>query len=145
MSLLARIVAGRRSKFAVLGAWIAVAVALGPLAARFEAAQRNEPSSFLPGDAESVLVLEAGAGFEAGEVAPAVVVFRDPDGLGDAGRAGVMQAAQRVDDAGIEGVGPLSPPRYSRDGTAAVVTVPIAAEGDEELLIGAVADVRERV
>ena len=145
MSVLARLVAGRRSKFAALGIWTAVALGLGPLAAQFESAQRNEPSSFLPGDAESVVVLEAGEGFEGGDVTPAIVVFRDPGGLDTQGRAAVALAQARVGEAGIEGVKPLLPPRYSEDGTTAVVTVPIQAEGDEEILIGAVDDVRDLV
>lgn len=145
MSVLARLVAGRRSKFAALGIWTAVALGLGPLAAQFESAQRNEPSSFLPGDAESVVVLEAGEGFEGGDVTPAIVVFRDPGGLDTQGRAAVALAQARVGEAGIEGVKPLLAPRYSEDGTTAVVTVPIQAEGDEEILIGAVDDVRDLV
>lgn len=145
VSVLARLVAGRRSKFAALGVWIVVALAVGPAAAKFESAQRNEPSSFLPGDAESVVVLEAGKGFESGDVTPAIVVFRDAEGLGAKGRVSVAQAFERVEEAGVEGVRPLSPPRLSEDGTTAVVTVPIEAGGDEEVLIGAVEDVRELV
>ncbi len=145
MSVLARLVAGRRSKFAALGIWIAVALGLGPLAAQFESTQRNEPSSFLPGDAESVVVLEAGEGFEGGDVMPAIVVFRDPGGLDPQGKAAVALAQARVGEAGIEGVEPLLPPRYSEDGTTAVVTVPIQAEGDEEILIAAVEEVRDLV
>jgi len=145
VSVLARLVAGRRPKFAALGIWIAVALGLGPLAAQFESTQRNEPSSFLPGDAESVVVLEAGEGFEGGDVMPAIVVFRDPGGLDPQGKAAVALAQARVGEAGLEGVEPLLPPRYSEDGTTAVVTVPIQAEGDEEILIAAVEEVRDLV
>jgi RND superfamily putative drug exporter len=48
MSNLASLVSGRRSKFAVLGVWLLVVIGLGPLAGKFESAQKNEPSSFLP-------------------------------------------------------------------------------------------------
>jgi putative drug exporter of the RND superfamily len=145
MTALARLVAGRRSKFAVLGFWIAVAVLLGPFAAQFESAQKNEPSSFLPGDAESVAVLEAGSGFPAGDVTPAIVVLRDEGGLGPAGAASLERALGRVEEAGITGVSAVSAARFSEDGTTAVAAVPIDAGGDEEVLIDAVEDVRELV
>jgi RND superfamily putative drug exporter len=139
----ARLVAGRRSKFVAIGLWVVLAAGLGPLAGRFEGVQRNEPSSFLPEGAESVVVLEEGERFPSGEVTPAIAVFRDPGGLDDGDRAFVEQAAERVAAARIEGVRPPAPPVFSEDGTAAVVTIPIAAEGDVDVLIGAVDDVRE--
>ena len=144
MNRFATVVAGRRSKFLVLGAWVLLVLALGPFAGRFEQAQRNEPSSFLPEGAESVEVLEAAAGFPSGEVTPAVAVFRDPDGIAT-GRSAVERARSRVENADLEGVERLAPVAYSRDGTGALIAVPIRAEGDEEVLIGAVEDVRELV
>ena len=140
-----RLVAGPRAKFVVLGVWVVLVLVLGPLAGRFEGVQQNEPSSFLPGDAESVAVLEAAKGFPSGQSTPAIVVFRDPDGLGAEGREAVEQIRARVDDADIEGVGALPPSVISEDGKAAVVTVPIEAAGDEEVLVGAVEDVRDLV
>lgn len=145
MSRFADVVSGRRSKFFVLALWVVLVVALGPFAGRFEGAQRNEPSSFLPEGAESVEVLNASSGFPSGEVTPAVAVFRDPDGLAGGGREAVERARARVDDAGLEGVQPVAPPVFSRDGTAAFFAVPIKAEGDEEILIGAVEEVRSLV
>ncbi len=142
---LLRLIAGRRSKFVVLAVWVVLAIALGPLAGRFESVQQNEPSSFLPGGAESVRVLEASAGFPSGEATPAIAVFRDADGLDAAGRAAVEHVRQRVFGAGIEGVGELSPAVTSDDGKAAVLTIPIVAGGEEDVLIGAVEDVRELV
>jgi putative drug exporter of the RND superfamily len=135
----ASFVSGRRSKLLVLAAWVALVAALAPLAGRFEGAQRNEPSSFLPESAESVAVLEASDGFPSGDVTSATVVVRDAGGL-DA--AVVNGLRDRIQGAGIEGVEPLPPPTRSEDGTAALLTVPILAEGEEDILIGAVAEVR---
>ena len=140
-----RLVAGRRSKFVVLAVWVVLVIALGPLTGRFESVQQNEPSSFLPDGAESVAVLEASAGFPSGEATPAIAVFRDATGLDAAGRAAVDQARRRVSEAGIEGVGQLPPTATSDDGKAAVLTIPIVAGGDEDILIGAVEDARELV
>jgi RND superfamily putative drug exporter len=142
MSHLAGIVAGRRAKFLVLGAWVVLVFALGPFAGRFEQVQRNEPSSFLPEGAESVEVLEASSGFRSGEVTPAVAAFRDPDGLA---RGTVERARARVEGAELQGVGRLAPAVFSADGTGALFAVPVRAEGEEEVLIDAVESVRELV
>ncbi len=138
-------VSGRRSKLVVLGLWVVLLAALAPLAGRFEQAQRNEPTTFLPGSAESVAVLEAADAFPSGDAPPAVVVVRSADGLDDAERAAVAGARDDVAAAGIEGAGEPSPPVFSEDGTAALVVVPIAAEGDEEVLVAAVEELRELV
>jgi RND superfamily putative drug exporter len=145
MNTFVRVVSGHRSKYLVLAAWAVLVVSLGPLAGKFEQAQRNEPSSFLPGGAESVAVLKAAGGFPSGEVTPAIAVIRAEEGLGEAGRAAVGDARARVAAAGIEGVESLTPPAYSEDGRAAVITIPIRAEGDEEVLIDAVETARELV
>ncbi len=143
MSKLAAVVAGRRAKFLVLLAWIVLAGALAPLAGKFESAQKNEPSSFLPGGAESVRVLEAADGFARGQATPAVVVFSAPAGLDETMRAAVEERRAALVAAQIEGVTFVTPPTYSEDGTAALLTVPIVAGGDEEILIDAVERVRE--
>ncbi|MFO7571954.1 MAG: MMPL family transporter [Gaiellaceae bacterium] len=141
----ASFVSGRRSKFAVLGLWLALIAGLAPFASQFESAQQNEPSSFLPGGAESVAVLEASAGFPSGEVVPAVVVFRGDAELDEGQRAAVESAREEIASASIEGVQESPPPTFSEDGKAAIVVVPIEARGDEEVLVGAVEDVRELV
>ena len=105
-TFLGRLVAGRRRRIVVLALWLLLTLALGPLAGRFEGVQKNEPSSFLPGDAESVAVLEASEGFPSGEVTPAIVIFRDPAGLDAEARTTVERKRKAIAEAGIEGVGP---------------------------------------
>ena len=70
MSAFAHLVSGRRSKFVVLALWIGALVALGPLIGQFESKQRNEPSSFLPEDAESVRALEPPTSFPPQRASP---------------------------------------------------------------------------
>ena len=142
---LSRLVVGRRRRFVVVGVWVLAAAALGPLAGRFEQAQQNDPATFLPGGAESVKVLEAAKGFPSGEQTPAVAVFRDRRGLGPRGRAAVEEARAELRAASIPGVSGVSPAAWSRDGTAAVVGVPIRAGGDSDLLVSAVERVRTTV
>jgi len=141
-TLLTRLVVGRSRRFVVLGAWLVLAAALGPLTGRFESVQKNEPASFLPGDAESVRVLEASKGFPSGEQTPAVVVFRAPAGLAGGARDAVERKRAELVQAEIAGVAGVSPLAWSEDGTAAVVSVPIVAGGDEKLLVSAVDGVR---
>ncbi len=76
--------AGRRAKWVVFAIWfIAIFVAAGPanLPGKFSDAEDNESTSFLPGDAESTKALEATEALQAGELAPAVIVYRRESGL----------------------------------------------------------------
>jgi putative drug exporter of the RND superfamily len=144
-TFLGRLVAGRTRRIVVLALWLLLTLALGPLAGRFEAAQKNEPSSFLPGDAESVAVLQASEGFPSGELTPAIAVFRDPAGLGAEARTAVERKREAIAEADIEGARPPSPVAFSEDATGAVIAVPIEAEGDADVLVAAVDDVRDIV
>ncbi len=143
MSILSAAVSGRRSKLLVLLAWILLAAAFAPLASKFESAQKNEPSSFLPGDAESVKVLEASDGFSRGQATPAIVVYSAPTGFDGSTKAAVDKRREAILAARIEGVTFVTPPTYSEDGIAALLSVPIVAGGDEQILIDAVDSIRE--
>jgi putative drug exporter of the RND superfamily len=76
--------AGRRAKWIVLALWLlGIFVATGPanLPGKFEDAEDNESTSFLPGDAESTDALKATESLQGGELAPAVIVYRRATGL----------------------------------------------------------------
>lgn len=76
--------AGRRSKWVVFALWfLAIFIAAGPagLPEKFEEAENNEATSYLPGDAESTAALNATEELQNGEIAPAVIVFRRQAGL----------------------------------------------------------------
>ena len=65
--------AGRRAKWIVFAIWfVAIFVAAGPanLPAKFEDAESNEATSYLPGDAESTKALDATESLQNGEIAP---------------------------------------------------------------------------
>ena len=138
MTPLARLVSGRRSKFVVLGVWVIALAAMGPFAAKFESKQHNEPSSFLPGSAESVAVLEAGKEFPSGQATAAIIVFSRPEGLTPADREAIAEVQAELNAAPPEGLTAVGPPRYSEDGTAAILVAPIVAEGDDQVLLDAV-------
>src|SRR4026209_279939 len=126
---LARLVAGRRSKFVAIGAWILLVAGLAPFAGKFEGAQKNEPSTFLPGNAESVKVLEAAQTFPSGDATIATIVFHDPGGLNAAERQSIETALNGLAIEAVPSATQATPPRYSRDGNAAVAAGPIVAAG----------------
>jgi RND superfamily putative drug exporter len=124
--------AGRTAKFVVLGVMLLFAMAAGSLAGKFEDAQENETSSFLPAGAESVQVVEAVKQFPSGEVANAVTVI-----AGDGRRVGAeeQQAAQQLvqtlnerrTDLMERSEGPIP----SRDGQALLVITPVRNSPDD--------------
>src|SRR6185437_10750895 len=74
---------GRRRRWLVVAVAVAVLLVGGaaPLGTRFDAAQKNDPASFLPGGAESVRSLEQQRRFPSGAQTPAVTVVRRAGGL----------------------------------------------------------------
>ena len=143
MSAFASLVSGRRSKFVVLAAWLAALVALGPLIGSFESKQKNEPSSFLPEDAESVQALELSDGFPSAEGVAAIAIFSREGALSDADRAAIAGIQEQLAASPPDGVVAVSPPQPAEDGQAAIVVSQIVADGDEEILIEAVDAIRE--
>jgi RND superfamily putative drug exporter len=145
---------GSRAKWAVFAVWfLAIFAAAGPaeLPAKFEAAENNEASSYLPGDAESTAALEATETLQGGELAPAVVIYRREAGLTAADRRYIDASMVELDEAseefpGIvltEGEQAFSGPVLSRDGKAAIVSANIDAEGEGERILDPVEAWRE--
>src|SRR5918995_3564390 len=128
---------GRWSKWVVLGFWIAVFAAAGPLSAKLNSAQQNDASAWLPNNAESTQVVELAKRFTPSDVFPALVVYERPDGpITAADQAKVAADVGRfatVKDVSGKVLGPIP----SEDGRALQVVVPIrvAEEGNgwEEL------------
>jgi len=144
---------GPRAKWIVFALWfLAIFIAAGPaeLPTRFEDAENNESSSYLPGDAESTAALEATETLQGGELAPAVVVYRRDSGLTGADRRYIGTSMAELDEASGEfpGVveqdgGAFSGPVLSKDGKAAIVTANIDAEGEGERILDPVEAWRE--
>ncbi len=145
LTRLAAFPASRRGKWVALGVWILLLVVSAPFAARFESAQENRPSSFLPGGAESVETLQLTEEFPSGEVSPAIIVYRRDGGLTPADRATIAADRAEIDARDLEGAAPAGPASVSVDGTAAIIAVPITAGGDSELLIDNVDAIRDVV
>ncbi len=137
---------GRRSKFAVVGVWLVVLFAIGPLAGQFEDAQENDPADYLPGNAESVETIEELEEFPSGDIAEAITVFYRSGGLTPADQAAIEETQATIDAERREGVGESSPPIPSEDGTTALVITPITVEDGTneagELLVDATDDIK---
>ena len=75
--------AGRRSKWVVFAVWVVAVfgMAAANLPGKFSDAEKNESTSFLPGDAESTKALAVTKQLEGGERAATVIVYRRDGGL----------------------------------------------------------------
>jgi RND superfamily putative drug exporter len=74
---------GRRAKWIILVLWfLGIFAAMGAgLPEKFEEAENNEATSYLPEDAESTKALAKTEALQNGEIAPTVIVFRRESGL----------------------------------------------------------------
>ncbi len=124
---------------------LVVMAALSPFSGKFEDAQENEATSFLPGDAESVRALEAIERFEDGQVAAAVTVIARKGGLTPDDRAAAeglvrdLEGDPPIITAGTEG------PIPSEDGEALLVLTQVrdtGGSGDD--FLDSVTDIRNR-
>jgi RND superfamily putative drug exporter len=91
--------AGRRAKWVVFAIWlVAIFVAAGPanLPAKFEDAESNEATSYLPGSAESTKALKATESLQNGEIAPAVIIFRRESGLTAADHRTIVEDVEKM-------------------------------------------------
>jgi putative drug exporter of the RND superfamily len=143
----ARLPGGRRAKFAVVGVWLVLLVAIGPLAGKFEEAQENDPADYLPANAESVRTLDRLEGFPSDDRADAIVVFHRDGGLTGGDRAAIARVRAAINGrvrAAINAerrdtVAETGPARISGDGGTALlatpITVPEEASGDAEDLL----------
>ncbi|WP_304523613.1 MMPL family transporter [Actinocorallia sp. API 0066] len=109
----------RRGTWIVLGAWILLAVLLGPLAGRLEQVEEDGPNAFLPGNAESAQVNLLLADFRQDDAMPAVIVYTGPKDVITERAEADRPAFSRV--SGTE----TGPPVTSDDGKAVIVVVPL--------------------
>jgi RND superfamily putative drug exporter len=169
--------AGRRAKWIVFAIWfLAIFIASGPanLPGKFEDAESNEATSYLPGSAESTDALAATESLQKGELAPAVIVYRREAGLTAGDRRTItedvaaMANGERfpgvIADGATAAAGgrksadgpsavpgqprdyaPFVGPVLSADGKAAIVTAYIAGNGEGERILDPVESWREEI
>jgi putative drug exporter of the RND superfamily len=144
---LAQLPGGRRTKFAVVGIWLVVLLAIGPLAGKFEDAQENDPADYLPANAESVKTIDRLDGFPSDDEADAIIVFHRDGGLAARDRAAIGRIRRAINEQvrpainaeRRDTVAETGPAQISGDGATALVTTPITvpeeASGDAEDLL----------
>jgi RND superfamily putative drug exporter len=126
---IARLVCGRWSKWIVLGLWIVVLAAAGPLAGKLTGVEKNDNSAWLPGSAEATQVADLQKQFQTDDIAPAVIVYERPSGITPADQAKVAQDVKTI--GGIAGVtGQVLGPLPAKDNKAIQVIVPIKVDAD---------------
>jgi RND superfamily putative drug exporter len=88
--------------------FVAIFIAAGPanLPGKFEDAESNEATSYLPGDAESTKALNATESLQKGEIAPAVIIFRRDSGLTAADSKAIVETVGKMASKRFPGVVP---------------------------------------
>jgi RND superfamily putative drug exporter len=138
---LARVVTGRRSKWAVIAVWVAILAALAPQGMTLSKVTTDETATAdsLPSDSQSAQVAATlRKRFPGGDTLLALAVYRRPGGLTPADRAKATADAGRVSKvAGVSGVlapfGPApAPGLISRDGSTAFTAIPLTSRDSDK-------------
>ena len=125
---LSHALSGRRSKFAVLAAWLIIAAIAGPLALKLTEVQDNEQLGALPASAEAKQALDrAGGGLPRADGPVAVAVYARDTGLTDADRAEGRGRPGGV-RAGTPRAARSRRPQPSDDGQAMLLAFPLAGD-----------------
>jgi putative drug exporter of the RND superfamily len=147
MSKLLTFPAGRRAKWIVLGVWLVVI--FGSMAAnlpgKFADNEKNESTSFLPGDAESTKALEATKQLQGAELAPIVIVYHRDGGLTAQDRARIAADRAELNGLHLRNTSTFRAPEISRDGTGALLIADIKSDGEGDTIRDPVEEVRDRV
>ena len=133
-----RLLVGRRTKWLVLLAWLALLMAGGTLGARLQSVTQNDADAYLPGSAEATQVIRLQAKVHKEDGMLAVVSYERRSGITPADQANARQAAAR-----LAHLGPVTGPLMARDGRAMRLLVPITGDGD--VVLKAVDTVRHTV
>jgi putative drug exporter of the RND superfamily len=98
VSWLAKVVAGRRSKWAVVVVWILLVVGLAPVGSKLTDITDSKTEDFLPKSAESTEVLrQLNERFDNGETINGLIVYRREGGLTTADREKIAADAAAID------------------------------------------------
>src|SRR5215212_9880365 len=104
MARLARIVAGRRTKWIVLALWVVVVFAFAPLGSKLADATDDRTESQLPKNAQSTEVLKLQQRrFASGQTVNGLIVYQRDGGLTAADKARIASDAQKADRSVLPG------------------------------------------
>jgi RND superfamily putative drug exporter len=139
--------AGRRAKWAVFFVWIVALVGMSAagLPSKFSDAEKNESTSFLPGDAESTKALAVTKRLQGGEKAATVIVYRRAGGLTAADKATIADDTARLNRLTFAGTSKFGRPQLSPDGSTALVINTIKGNGKGKTILDPVDKYRSLV
>ncbi|MES9606409.1 MULTISPECIES: MMPL family transporter [Actinomadura] len=123
---LAGLIAGRRTKWAVLALWVVLLAALGPLAGKLGDVEKNDAASWLPAGAESTRVVELEDRFRKDETMLAVIVYERSGGITAADKAKAESDVAAFQK--LPGAQKAQGPFPSKDGKALQTLVPLTDE-----------------
>ncbi|MDQ3676925.1 MAG: MMPL family transporter [Actinomycetota bacterium] len=146
MSSLLSAAAGRRAKWIVALVWLItmVGVFAGDLPTKFTDAERNESTSFLPGDAESTKALETTERLRGGEKAAIVVVYHRDGGLKLSDRRRINADRAKLNKLELPSTSRFGLQVKSPDKTTAIVQAQITVDGESDTILDPVDAVRDR-
>src|SRR5829696_6202159 len=138
---------GRHAKWIVFGAWLAIVFATiaGNLPAKFDDAQRNDSSSFLPGNAESTKTLDITKQLQGGDILNTVIVYRRAGGLTAGDRARIAADRAALNRKPLPRTTRFAPPVPSRDGTSALLVNEITSNGKGDTIVDPVDAYRKQL
>jgi RND superfamily putative drug exporter len=147
MSRFLAIPAGRRAKWVVFAVWIVAVLGMGAanLPGKFSDAEKNESTSFLPGDAESTKALDVTKRLQGGEQAATVIVYRRAGGLTAADKRRIAADTAKLNALTFEGASKFGKPTVSRDGTTALILNQIEGNGEGSRILDPVDEYRSLV
>jgi RND superfamily putative drug exporter len=128
---LARLPAGRRTKWLVLIAWLVLLMAGGALGGKLQSVTKNNADAYLPGSAEATRVIKLQEKVHQEDEMLTVVSYERRSGITAADQAYARSGVQRFGQ--LEHAGQVTGPLVSRDGRAMQVFVPIKGDGDAVL------------
>ncbi|MBS2966033.1 MMPL family transporter [Actinocrinis puniceicyclus] len=142
---LARVPGGRVGKWVVLGVWLVLLVGFGSMSGKLTGAENNQPSSWLPGSAESTQVVKLTGQFQSTGLAPAVVVYERDGGITPSDVHKAQQDAIAFAEV-PHTTGKIVGPIPSKDGKAieTIVQIDLGAKNDWNLLKPAVDAIKAR-
>jgi RND superfamily putative drug exporter len=139
--------AGRRAKWVVFAVWVIAVLGMGAanLPGKFSDAEKNESTSFLPGEAESTKALAVTKQLEGGERAATVIVYRRDTGLTDVDKAHIQNDTARLNGLDFPAASKFGRPELSRDGTTALILNSIKGNGKGSTILDPVDKYRSLV
>jgi RND superfamily putative drug exporter len=124
-----------RAKWLIAIVWLLVAAAAGSVAGKFQSAQKNDITSYLPAGAESVRALDELNALSGGAVVtPTVIVFHRSGGLSAADLTAIANDSSRLNAQLPSGTLPALAPTRSRDGTAELLQFGLTLHGETSVL-----------